>query len=260
MQRTSALIAILLSTLSTNASMAAPQGCDISASFEQKDPRGARTVLTSPDALVFSTTMHVDADGGPHAYSAKDPDGTLCNPKDHPENKGKDPISLGCAMDTVCDGLNITLPDKRTLDYRTCPELLSVFRMIRDADWKPPTGYHIEPVGIEMRDGNLPCLDANETYIVSPSSTPSGEGGGRCEQKKYLDTLVPSIVVPKCWSNAYRAENPKTCASLPAPGVIPDVEVGDLVALNGRSSGNPGSRSSAISAPMESSVKPLSAC
>ena len=52
--------------------------------------------------------------------------------------------------------------------------------------------------------------------------------------------MVPSIVVPKCWSNAYRKENPKTCAALPAPGVTPDVEVGDLVALSGRSSGKSG--------------------
>ena len=38
-------------------------------------PHGARKVLYSSDALVFSAKMRVDADGGPNAYSAKDPDG-----------------------------------------------------------------------------------------------------------------------------------------------------------------------------------------
>jgi hypothetical protein len=206
MQRTLVLIAVCVSAALSSPTPAAPQSCNMPKSFTQRDPDGARKVIYSSDALVFSAKMRVDADGGPNAYSAKDPDGRLCDPKYHPENTGKDPIALGCAMDTVCVGVNIKVPDGRTLDYTQCPELQTAFRLIRDSHWNPPAGYELQGVGIEMKSRNLPCIDADGAYIVSTSSTPSGLGGGACDQSKYLDTLVPSIVVPKCWSNRYRSD------------------------------------------------------
>lgn len=220
--------------------------CGIPESFKQPDidritnKTVQRKVLIDENVLVFSALMRVDADGGPKAYSARDPDGTLCDPKRHPENVGKDPIALGCAMDSVCDGVNIQAPGGAILDYRSCPALQTAFRLVRDAHWQGPAGYKLISVGIEMKNAakGLPCIDDNSTYFVSTSSTPSGEGGKRCEQKKWLDTLVPSIVVPKCWSNAYRDQNPKDCAKLPAPGVVPDLETGDLVVLRGRKAGS----------------------
>jgi hypothetical protein len=219
------------------ASVAAAQDCSMHASFTQSDPRGARTVLFDESSLVFSSKMKVDADGGPHTYSAKDPAGNLCDPRAHQENANKDPAALGCALGSVCVGLEIRTPKGAVLDYKNCPSLLLAFRRVRDSKWSPPVGWELRPIGIEMRTRNVPCLDENGAYITSTSSTPSGVGGGLCDQKKWLDTTVPSIVVPKCWSNAYRGQNPRSCANVPAPGIKPDVEVGDLVALRGRSSG-----------------------
>jgi hypothetical protein len=117
MNRISALIALPLSMSLSNAAPAATQSCKMSATFEQKDPNGARRVLYTSDALVFSTAMHVDADGGPHAYSTKDPDGTLCNPspKHHPENTGMDPLVLGCAWTrSVMESISSCLTSARS--------------------------------------------------------------------------------------------------------------------------------------------------
>jgi hypothetical protein len=219
--------------------------CGLTQSFKQADfdrdtnKPVQRKVLFDDSVVVFSAKMRVDADGGPRTYSAKDPGGTLCNPKLHPENIGKDPGALGCAMDTLCVGANIQVPGGAVYDYRSCSKLQDAFRIIRDSNWNPPPGYKLISVGIEMKDAakGIPCIDANSAYFVSTSSTRSGEGGKRCEQKKWLDTLVPSIVAPKCWSNAYRENNPKDCASLPMPGIVPDVDTGDLVALRGRNGG-----------------------
>jgi hypothetical protein len=237
MRRSVALTFACVFGTAAQSTVAVAQDCNLSASFKQNDPRGVRTVLSDPPSLVFSTKMRVDADGGPHAYSAKDPAGSLCDPRWHKENVGRDPIALGCAMDSVCDGAAIKTPSGELLDDTKCSALLAAFKLIRDSNWKPPVGYELRPVGIEMKGPNTPCLDANDAYMVSTSSTPSGEGGGACDQRKWLDTMVPSIVVPKCWSNTYRAKNPHTCASPPAAGVAPDVDIGDLAALHGRSSG-----------------------
>ncbi len=238
------LAAVSLAIVVASLSPATADTCGLTGRFLQPDvdrdtqAHVNRTVLFDSHAIVFTSMMHVDADGGPTTYSAKDPDGTLCNPKRHPENVGKDPIALGCAMDTICAGANVQIPGGTVLDYRSCPRLLKAFKTIRDSQWKPPSGYKLLPVGIEMKDADkgVPCVDASSTYIVSTSSTPSGLGGVACEQKKWLDTLVPSIVVPKCWANSYRKLAPKECASLPGPGVSPDVDVGDFVALRGRKS------------------------
>jgi hypothetical protein len=220
--------------------------CGLTQSFEQADRDRdtnkpiTRKVLFDSKVIVFSVPMHVDADGGPHTYGAKDPAGTLCDPKYHPENVGKDPIALGCAIDSVCDGVSIAVPGGQTLDYRSCSPLLKAFALIRDSQWNPPKGYLLLSVGIEMRDKGkgIPCVDPSGNYLVSTSSTPSGVPGKQCEQQKWLDTMVPSIVVPECWSVDYRKNNPKDCAVLPAPGMTPDIDPGDLVALRGQKSGN----------------------
>jgi hypothetical protein len=235
-----AIAALLLTFLGVTSVLG--ETCNLTKTFTQPDidhdtkKKVTRKVLYDDKSIVFSAKMRVDADGGPRTYSAKDPTGTLCDPQKHPENANKDPSSLGCAMDTVCVGVNVQTPTG-TLDYHQCPALQNAFRRLRDADWELP-GYKLLPVGVEMEDdkNGIPCLDVNETYLVSTSSTPSGEGGGKCEQKKWLDTLVPSIVVPKCWASAYRKKKPHECQSYPMPGFDPGVETGDLVALRGRSS------------------------
>uniref|UniRef100_UPI001952A0DA hypothetical protein n=1 Tax=Stenotrophomonas maltophilia TaxID=40324 RepID=UPI001952A0DA len=72
---------------------------------------------------------------------------------------------------------------------------------------------------------------AQGRFIVSTASTPSGLGGGACAQQSYLDAMVPSVVVPQCWTRAYRTANPQECASIVAPADAPDLTSGDLVAV-----------------------------
>ncbi len=234
---------------------AAPNACPLTSSFlqpdsdpvwddqlnENKTVQSNRTVLFDNNVVVFSEFMAVDADGSAHTYSAKDPMGELCNPDLHPENIGKDPVVLGCAMDRLCYGVKMRVPDGqggyRVVDDSSCSKVAAAFQKSQAENWLPADGTRLAATaGIEMKDKEAPCIDENGAYLVS-KTFPSGVASTACEQKKWLDSLVPFIVVPQCWTKTYRADNPKTCAYLKQANG-PDLAPGDLVALLSRKPGD----------------------
>ena len=224
------------------AEQAVAQTCALTAEFRQPDVEGPQTfqrrVLVSPEAVVFSERMHVNTDGNVRSYSALDLLGDKCAtlPAD------ADPYASGCAMNTVCNGVNVLkkMPDGTVdkIDYSRCRDLREAFAAIRDAEpkWLPADGSRIEFYAVETKRGSgdakhVPCEGENG-FLVSTASTKSGVSSGvPCAQAKYLDALVPSIVVPKCWTKAHRARNPNDCRSrLPAAAAL-DLQPGDLVAV-----------------------------
>lgn len=223
------------------AMQAQAQTCGLTAEFKQPDMEGSQTfqrrVLVSPEAVIFSEKLHVNTDGHVRSYSANDLLGDKCGTL----AADADPYASGCAMNTVCNGVNV-LKKKEDgtvdkIDYSRCRELREAFASIRDADpkWLPADGSRIEFYAVETkgRTGDnkyVPCEGENG-FLVSTASTASGVSAGvACEQKKFLDALVPSIVAPMCWTKAYRARNPNTCKSLPEPAAL-DLQPGDLVAV-----------------------------
>jgi hypothetical protein len=221
---------------------AAAQTCGLNTEFLQPDVEGQRTlqrrVLVSPEAVVFSERLHVNTDGHVRSYNANDLLGDRCGRL----AANADPYASGCAMNTVCNGVNVLKKksdgtvDK--IDYSRCPELREAFAAIRDANpkWLPADGSRIEFYAVETkgRSGDskhVPCEGENG-FLVSMASTASGVSAGvACEQKKFLDALVPSIVAPMCWTKAYRARNPKICKNLLPEQAALDLQPGDLVAV-----------------------------
>jgi hypothetical protein len=239
--RALSLLACCLLTLNANA--VAAEQCPVSRSFEQPDVEVEsgrtityqRAVRFDDDVVIFSEGLHVNTDGNLRSYNAFDPRAKGCVGLD----SDADPIASRCAMNTVCHGAYVWLrrPDATEvkLDHSRCADLAAEFERIRDAGWLPPDGSRVEFYAIETlgRTGSnryRPCIDANG-FMTSTASTMSGLDGGACAQGDYLDALVPSIVVPKCWTRAYRTRNPVSCErALPQEAAL-DLAPGDLVAL-----------------------------
>jgi hypothetical protein len=145
-------------------------------------------------------------------------------------------------MNTVCNGANVLKKkadgtvDK--IDYSRCKELREAFAAIRNANpkWLPADGSRIEFYAVETKGQTgdkkyVPCEGENG-FLVSTASTASGVSAGvACEQKKFLDALVPSIVAPMCWTKAYRARNRNKCKNLLPEQAALDLQPGDLVAV-----------------------------
>jgi hypothetical protein len=237
---------------------AAP-ACPLQSSFVQADVdpvwddvlkktvsvKSSRDVLFDGQVVVFSEFMAVDADGAARTYSAKDPVANLCDPHDHPENVGKDPAALGCAMDNICEGITMRVPAGKggfkILDSGSCSQIPDAFRKAMANNWEAPDGTRIESgIGVEMKDADkgVPCIDKDNAYMVS-KTVPSGVAGKACEQQKWLNSLVPFIVVPQCWTKVYRTEpkHAQNCAYL-KDDTAPDLSAGDLVALLSRTTGD----------------------
>jgi hypothetical protein len=155
-------------------------------------------------------------------------------------------------MDKLCYGLTMQVPDGHggftELDSGACGDLVVAFKHALANNWRPDDGTRIKRgVGIETKknpndpnDNSEPCIDSNKAYMTS-KTVPSGVAGGACEQQKWLDSLVPFIVVPKCWTKAYRTyseANKQICAQYLTSGNEPDLAAGDLVALLSRKAGD----------------------
>jgi hypothetical protein len=222
--------------------------CPLTNKFVQSAKGGAKVVRYDADAVIFQASFRVDTDGNARSYSAVDPVGQRCA---MPDYKDKDPFASGCAMDSLCNGLKMygpTTGGKVThFGSENCPSLLKLFKRYRDSGYALTDGTRIDPAGsiAVHSEGTLkgrPCETA-EGLLVSTTSAQSGLPPGDCKQDQYLDSAVPYMVVPKCWSADYRQHNvkqKKECKKeLPAASVI-DVAPGDLVAMRKKgSSGKP---------------------
>lgn len=226
--------------------------CGISNSFKQPDVEVVnrvptvfqRTVLFDENVFVFSEAMRVNTDGTLRSYSVTDPWGSRCDRRRNPDSIGKDPLPLGCAMNTICNGLYVVVPNPnggmQKIKDDQCKRLIQEFNRIKAAPgWRPSDGSRIDPFGVEMKTTHEPCMDAGGKFMTSTASTRSGIGGGSCSQSKYLDALVPSIVVPRCWTAEYSAANPRICEQRLPQNVKPNLTPGDLVALAPRAGGDP---------------------
>ncbi len=226
----------------SSASFAA-EVCPLASKFYQPAKDDKKIVRYNQSAVVFKASFRVDTDGNARSYSAVDPTGLKCGT---PKFKDKDPLASGCAMDSLCNGLKMYGPLKggkpTHFGSENCPALLSLFKRYRDSGYALTDGTRIDPSGsiaVHM-EGSLkgqPCETA-EGLLVSMTSAMSGLSSGECKQEQYLDSAIPYLVVPKCWSASYRASNATECKKeLPEASVI-DVAPGDLVAM--RKSGDAG--------------------
>jgi hypothetical protein len=203
-----------------------------------------RTLLYDQNAIVFSSGLHVDTDGNIRAYSAQDPFGSKCSGLP----ASADPMVKGCAMDTVCNAVSVkipqpgggttTLPGYIKGDKKACGRMVAKFEEIRDKKWLPEDGSRVDfkqVIATQGKDGDqrhVPC-EVNG-FLVSKASTPSGvPGKDRCDPVQWVDSAVPSVVVPQCWSTDYRNkdENVEKCSAHLKAKNFPDVQPGDLVAL-----------------------------
>lgn len=224
----------------------AAEVCPLKSKFSQPVKNGSKTVRYDSSAVVFKASFRVDTDGNVRSYSAVDPRGDRCGT---PAFKDKDAFASGCAMDSLCNGLKMFGPPKhgQPTHYgsKECAALLTLFKRYREANYALTDGTRIDPDGsiAVHTDGPLkgkPC-ETPEGFLVSMTSAASGLPTGDCKQDQYLDSAVPYMVVPKCWSASYRqakAEHEEECKKeLPAAAVI-DIVPGDLVAM--RKSGTAG--------------------
>ncbi len=194
---------------------------------KKKNVPHIRTVLHDERFVVFSEKMHINTDGNLRSYSKVDPDGTLCSrlPPD------ADPVKSGCAMNTICYGLNIYRNGNKIED---CGDKLTAFDLLKRSDWKV-SGLKIDFFAIESK-GGIPC-ESPEGFLISATSTKSNLQTGACDQRRYLDSAVPSIVVPKCWNESYRRKNVQECkVAIPGSEVL-DIRPRDLAVVRTRQGG-----------------------
>ncbi|MEP3428271.1 MAG: hypothetical protein ABJN98_06300 [Roseibium sp.] len=215
---------------------------------EGEDGDCKRKILFNSSAIVFSEQMRVNTDGNIRSYSAKDPAGELCSNLE----PNADPYKNGCAMNTICNGIRVVYKDGRVLRgvgdpekkvEVDCPKLIREFNRIKKADWSPDDGSRVG-WGTVIRtrsnkgpDVAKPCKTGH--FMVSMASAMSGlPAKNRCDQAQYLDSDVPSVVVPLCWSQVYRTKNPSECKKYISNFEIHNVLPGDLAVVRRRDAPN----------------------
>lgn len=149
---------------------------------------GDRPVFTGSGAIAFQANYAVNTDGAPTSYHPDDPWG-----------------SKGLAINTVCNGVDVTLADGTKYDYSKCRELVPAFETARDGGWTADSGprvrfYGAATVGSSGDAANTPCINdaaPYEGYLVSTTSLIADPSKGRCDQSRYLDSLeLPFIIYP----------------------------------------------------------------
>jgi hypothetical protein len=166
-----------------------PVGCGLEDSFIHATRHdGDRPVLSGPDALAFVSNYAVNTDGAPRSYHPDDPYG-----------------SAGLAINTVCNGVDVTLADGTAYDYSRCRDLVAGFVAARDGAWTSEGGprvrfYGAATIGGEGYAGHTPCINTappHEGYLVSTTALAADPTKGRCDQARYLDSLeLPFITFP----------------------------------------------------------------
>lgn len=224
--------------LSALGGTALAKNCPITSKFSQPAKQSHKSVLYNSDVVVFQASFRVDTDGNIRSYSAVDPSADRCGSAAF---KDKDPFTSGCAMDTLCNGLVMFGPGqgsrRPSYDSNSCSTLLKTFKRYRASGYTLTDGTGIAGGAIarhtEGPQKGRPCETA-EGFLVSEASARSGLPGGSCVQEQYLDSAVPYIAVPKCWSKNYRIKTEQSIAeckgALPQAAAI-DVSPGDLAAV-----------------------------
>lgn len=233
--------------LFASVSVALSATCDVGSSFIQKDKETVnystgetkvfnRTVFMGDSILIFSEKMKVNTDGAVRSYGVKDITAQNCNPNRGGPSTG-DPLAIGCAMNTVCNGFGATKTANGVRKSLKCSEKVSVMQELASKNWdtRRLPEYKFNFYGIAVNGSGKLCINVDHPdFFVSPASTQSGLGGDVCKQSKYMDAILPSIVVPRCWTKDYYDDNPLTCRRNLSNNVRPDVRSGDLVVLQRR--------------------------
>ncbi len=163
-----------------------PVACGLDKSFVHVTrEHGERLVHEGPEGeLLFVYDYAVNTDGAATSYHPDDPYG-----------------SEGQAINTICNGANVTMPDGTKYNYAKCRELVAAFREARDGGWvgKGLPRFDFYGVAVDQASGK-PCLfeeGPHEGYFVSTTSLTNPVGGGACNPERYLDSLsVPFIIYP----------------------------------------------------------------
>lgn len=183
-----------------------PAQCDMAFGFAHETRNeGVRAIYEGDGALFFTTPYAVNTDGAPTSYHPDDPYG-----------------NQGLAINTICNGANVRLPDGQRIDYSNCQALVNAFREARDAGWVDARAPRVEFYGVATKGSSgderfEPCLISSgpyEGYFVSTTSQVNDPERGRCEQERYLNALeLPFIIVP--------SKNPSSAKKEPGSEILP---------------------------------------
>jgi hypothetical protein len=201
--------------------------CQSSIFFRQSDKETAtennvrriityqRSVMGGPSFVIFSERMKVNADGNLRAYGSEDLIGNKC--ASLPANV--DPEASGCSMGHIANGVNVIRNGVRL----NTSDTVRAIRAAKLNKWQKSGGLTFDFFALAKQRGNssqvplIPCETPNG-FFVSQASALSGIPArpfmglpAVCDQKQYLDSAIPSIVVPKCWNANFRRSNPSDC-------------------------------------------------
>lgn len=163
-----------------------PARCGMTEAFvHETRHNGDRIVYEDTSgSLLFTTDYAVNTDGARSSYHPDDPYG-----------------SEGLAINTICNGANVTMPDGTQYNYSNCRELVSAFRTARDGGWVGDNLPKMSFYGVATEPAtDKPCIISEGPYagyFVSTTSLNNPGVTGDCNPERYLDSLdVPFVIYP----------------------------------------------------------------
>ncbi len=176
------ITAIIFAALSAP-SLALAMECNLDTSFTHKTKHhGKRPVYTDKNSVFFTAPMAVNTDGAPISYHPDDPWG----------NTGK-------AINTICNGANVILPNGKKIRYDKCTKLIEGFKEAKASGWENKATARMDFYGIAS-SGFTPCINDKEPYegyFVSTTSVIADKSKAVCDQDRYLNSIeIPFAIYP----------------------------------------------------------------
>lgn len=222
---------VLISLVTFSAKAVNSEECKLNKTFTQQDEdKQLRKVLYDDKFVFFSEGMHVNTDGNFQSYNIDDPMANKCKGDETVDEA----VQKHCAMNTLWNGMEIFYPNGKKVPYK---EFEGEFNELKNAIWRPKSGYAVNWIAVETMENKgknkpvtqMPCVKENN-YVVSTTSTRLNLSPEySCKQERYLDSKIPSIVVPTCWTEDGRKSN--KCKKLFPQGPPVMVMSGDFIAM-----------------------------